>query len=38
MKPTVFSGTACAIITPFDTDGKIDYRMLKKQVEYQIGK
>lgn len=36
MKPTVFSGTACAIITPFDTDGKIDYRMLKKQVDFQI--
>lgn len=36
MKPTVFSGTACAIITPFDTDGKIDYRMLKIQVDFQI--
>lgn len=36
MKPTVFSGSACAIITPFDTDGKIDYRMLKKQVDFQI--
>lgn len=38
MKPTVFSGSACAIITPFDTDRKIDYRMLKKQVEFQITK
>lgn len=36
MKPTVFTGTACAIITPFNTDGKIDYRMLKKQVDFQI--
>lgn len=36
MKPTVFSGSACAIITPFDTNGKINYRMLKKQVEFQI--
>lgn len=36
MKQTVFTGTACAIITPFDTDGKIDYRILKKQVEFQI--
>lgn len=36
MKQTVFTGAACAIITPFDTDGKIDYRILKKQVEFQI--
>ena len=36
MKQTVFTGTACAIITPFDTDGKIDYMILKKQVEFQI--
>lgn len=36
MKPTVFTGAACAIITPFNTDGKIDYRMLKKQVDFQI--
>lgn len=36
MKTTVFTGTACAIVTPFDTDRKIDYRRLKKQVEFQI--
>lgn len=36
MKQTVFTGAACAIITPFDTDGKIDYKRLKKQIEFQI--
>ncbi len=36
MKPTVFTGAACAIITPFDANGKIDYRRLKKQVDFQI--
>ncbi len=36
MKQTVFSGSACAIVTPFDTDGKIDYKMLKKQIDFQI--
>ncbi|MBO5422151.1 MAG: 4-hydroxy-tetrahydrodipicolinate synthase [Clostridia bacterium] len=36
MNQTVFTGSACAIITPFDSDGKVDYRKLKKQVEFQI--
>lgn len=36
MKQTVFSGSACAIITPFNAEGKVDYRMLKKQVDFQI--
>ncbi len=36
MKHTVFKGSACAIITPFTKDGKIDYPTLKKQVEFQI--
>ena len=36
MKHTVFTGSACAIITPFTKDGKIDYPTLKKQVEFQI--
>ncbi len=36
MKQTVFTGAACAIITPFDTDGKVDYKMLKKQIDFQI--
>lgn len=36
MKHTVFKGSACAIVTPFTKDGKIDYPTLKKQVEFQI--
>ncbi len=36
MKQTVFTGAACAIITPFGTDKKIDYKMLKKQIDFQI--
>lgn len=36
MKHTVFTGSACAIITPFTKDGKVDYPTLKKQVEFQI--
>lgn len=36
MKQTVFTGSACAIVTPFGADGRIDYRMLKNQVNYQI--
>ncbi len=36
MKQTVFKGAACAIVTPFDTDGKVDYKMLKKQIDFQI--
>ncbi len=36
MKETVFKGSACAIITPFDTDGKVDYKTLKKQIDFQI--
>ncbi|MEE1065463.1 MAG: 4-hydroxy-tetrahydrodipicolinate synthase [Acutalibacteraceae bacterium] len=36
IKQTVFTGSACAIITPFGADGNVDYRMLKKQVNYQI--
>ncbi len=36
MKQTVFTGSACAIVTPFDADGKVDYRTLKKQVDFQI--
>lgn len=36
MKQTVFTGAACAIVTPFSSDGKIDYKTLKKQVDFQI--
>ena len=36
MKRTVFKGTACALVTPFDENRKIDYKALKKQIDYQI--
>lgn len=36
IRQTVFTGSACAIVTPFDSEGKVDYRMLKNQVDYQI--
>lgn len=36
IKQTVFTGSACAIITPFRADGNVDYRMLKKQIDFQI--
>ncbi len=36
MKQTVFKGSACAIVTPFDKDGKVDYKTLKKQIDFQI--
>lgn len=36
MKQTVFTGSACAIVTPFDKNGRIDYKALKKQLDFQI--
>ena len=35
-KPTVFSGAATALITPF-RDGKIDFAALEELIEHQIG-
>ncbi len=35
MKP-VFVGSGVALITPFDKDGKIDFKRFEKLVEYQI--
>ncbi len=35
MKP-VFIGSGVALITPFDKDGKIDFKRFEKLVEYQI--
>lgn len=35
MKP-VFIGSGVALITPFDKDGKIDFRRFEKLIEYQI--
>lgn len=36
MKETVFTGSACAIITPFDETGKVDLKGLKRQIDFQI--
>ena len=36
MKQTVFTGTACAIVTPFDENRKVDYKALKRQIDFQI--
>lgn len=36
MKQTVFTGAACAIVTPFDGNRKVDYKALKKQIDFQI--
>ncbi|MBQ9913730.1 MAG: 4-hydroxy-tetrahydrodipicolinate synthase [Clostridia bacterium] len=35
MKP-VFIGSGVALITPFDKDGKIDFKEFEKLIEYQI--
>lgn len=36
MKQTVFKGSACAIVTPFDENRKINYKTLKKLIDFQI--
>lgn len=36
MKQTVFKGSACAIVTPFDENRKVDYKNLRKLIEFQI--
>ncbi len=36
MRSAIFSGTATALITPFDKSGEIDYPSLSKLVEFQI--
>ena len=36
MKQTVFTGTACAIVTPFNENRKVDYKALRKLIEFQI--
>ena len=32
----IFRGLGIALVTPFTTDGEVDYKSLKKLVEYQI--
>jgi len=36
MKKTVFTGSACAIITPFDESRKIDYKAFRRLIDFQI--
>ncbi|MBQ8739581.1 MAG: 4-hydroxy-tetrahydrodipicolinate synthase [Clostridia bacterium] len=36
MKKTIFEGVATALITPFDENGKIDYKKFAELVEFQI--
>ena len=36
MKKTIFTGAASAIITPFDENGKVDYKAFAELVEWQI--
>ena len=36
MKQTVFKGSACAIVTPFNENRKVDYKALKRQIDFQI--
>ncbi|MBQ8393010.1 MAG: 4-hydroxy-tetrahydrodipicolinate synthase [Clostridia bacterium] len=36
MKNTIFTGVATALITPFDSNGKIDYKKFAELVEFQI--
>ncbi len=36
MKKTIFEGVATALITPFDQNGKIDYKKFAELVEFQI--
>ncbi len=36
MKNTVFTGAATALITPFDKNGKVDYKAFADLIEFQI--
>lgn len=36
MKKTIFEGVATALITPFDKNGRIDYKKFAELVEFQI--
>lgn len=36
MAQNIFKGLGIALITPFKTDGTVDYQSLKKLVEFQI--
>ena len=36
MAQNIFKGLGIALITPFNTDGSVDYQSLKRLVEFQI--
>ncbi|SDN43556.1 4-hydroxy-tetrahydrodipicolinate synthase [Acetanaerobacterium elongatum] len=36
MKKTVFTGAGCAIVTPMNPDGTINYTLLSELIDYQI--
>jgi 4-hydroxy-tetrahydrodipicolinate synthase len=36
MKKSLFSGTATALITPFNENGALDLEGLERLIEYQI--
>ena len=36
MAQNIFRGLGIALVTPFTTDGEVDYKSLKKLVEYQV--
>ena len=36
MARNIFRGLGIALVTPFTSDGQVDYNSLKRLVEYQI--
>ena len=36
MARNIFRGLGIALVTPFTPDGQVDYKSLKRLVEYQI--
>lgn len=36
MKKVLFTGTGVAIVTPFATDGNVNYKLLEKLIDFQI--
>ena len=36
MKPIIFKGDGCAIVTPFTKDDKINYSVFEQMIENQI--
>ena len=36
MARNIFKGLGIALITPFTLDGKVDYKSLKRLLEYQL--